>query len=131
MKNNMRLNSSSNRVIAAILMFFVLGLVFVNARSTSHGQFEHHHVDGGHHAGEDGKQYGDAAITASSGIDTDHWDQHDPGDHTHDVPLRFILPVAALTFIEVWQPDRPIPFRNSLLFLFERPPKPRSPARPA
>jgi hypothetical protein len=125
MKNNMRLNSSSNRVIAAMLMFFVLGLVFVNARSTSHGQFEHHHVDGGHHISEDGKQYGDAAITASPGFHTDHSeDQHDPGDHTHDIPLRFILAVAALTVLQSWHPDRPIPFRNSLLFLFERPPKP-------
>lgn len=115
---------SAMRAIAAmVLLFLVLGLLFANATSTSHELIEHtQHADGSHHP-----QSGDHDLEGFFADDlgaAGHSHEHDPSDHTHDIPLRFLLlAVASPAFLSNWE-ARPTAVLYSIpAFLLERPPK--------
>jgi hypothetical protein len=116
--------SPTDRVIAAMLLIFMLGFLCVNAHSTSHGQFKHsHHPEDSHHAGH---HHDDTDAAPAS---TEHSHPHDPLDHTHDIPLRMLISNAVEpTFFRGWLPRIPHPFHSAVLIPLERPPKPRSTA---
>ena len=118
------LGRANYRVIAAVLMFFMLGLQFVNAQSTSHLQFEHAHQKAaspeaaghGHHHDED-------LAPADDEPARKHTHKHDPGDHTHDLPLRLVLAGIAFAFLPDWRPAAPVTVDSKTLDPLERPPK--------
>ena len=118
------LTCSSRRVIAMLLLICVLGLQQSSACSTSHEQVRHsHRVDSASHTAD----LHDGGTTSTNDIsyaghhghshdddgDDDHYGHgkkfshvhdHNPGDHTHDIPLRpTIKPVTALPPCG-WQP---------------------------
>lgn len=109
-------------IAAVILLFLVLGLLFANAKSTSHELVEHiQHADGTHHA-----QSGDHDLESSAASNlggAGHSHEHNPTDHTHDIPLRFLLAFVLPVFMSNWEP-RPTAVLYSIpSFLLERPPK--------
>ncbi|SFV11642.1 hypothetical protein [Pseudoduganella namucuonensis] len=119
----------SQRVIATILVFFVLGLLFVNACSTSHSQLEHRHAAAGALQGDvepahDHDHDHEDAGAAPDVSGTKHTHKHNPGDHTHDVPLRLVLASVQFTFTPDWRPAPPVPVVSHTLDPIERPPKP-------
>lgn len=128
------LTCCSRRVIAMLLLICVLGLQQSSACSTSHEQVRHSHRvdsashtadlhDGGSTAANDIRyagQHGHSHDDNDGGGDHDghgthdehgghgkkfsHVHDHNPGDHTHDIPLRpTIKPVTALPPCG-WQP---------------------------
>jgi hypothetical protein len=113
-----------HRLIAAILMVFVLGVQFVNALSNSHTQFAHRH-GGSEHAGKAHTNRGhDQLIMKSKGVRTHaHAHKHDPSDHSHDFPLRLVLAAYQLTFMPIWHTEAAFPFRSVVVHPLERPPK--------
>lgn len=113
------------RLIAAILMVFVLGVQFVNLRSNSHTQVAHRHV---HDNGHVNKAYADRghdqfAAKANGLRSHAHSHQHDPGDHSHDLPLRMVLAAVQFSFIPIWHTEVALPFRSVVVHPLERPPK--------
>lgn len=106
------------RVVAAILLFMMLGLSMVNAKSTSHepiGYMQHAHD----------AQAGDSNIDGADGSDavSHQSHEHDPIDHTHDIALRF-LPMASLpSFLPSWEERRASSMSGIHSFPLERPPR--------
>lgn len=114
--------SVARAIAAVVLSFMVLGLLFANAKSMSHELVEHaQHADGAHHA-----QSGDHDLEGPPVSDlgaAGHAHEHDPTDHTHDIPLHFLLAVALPAFLPNWQ-IRPAAVLYSIpSFPLERPPK--------
>lgn len=112
--------SVARAIAAVVLLFLVLGLLFTNAKSTSHEQVEHTpHADSSHHA-----QSGDHDPEGSAASElggAGH--SHDPTDHTHDIPLRFLLAAALPALMQNWE-ARPTAVLHSIpSFPLERPPK--------
>lgn len=126
----MKSRSPTDRVIAAMLLIFMLGFLCVSAHSTSHGQFKHsHHSEDSHHLGDGRQDAGHHHDDTDAA--TEHSHPHDPLDHTHDIPLRMVISNAAEpTFFRGWLPRIPHPFHSAFLIPLERPPKPRSIAWP-
>ena len=128
----MKLKSSTNRLIAAMLLIFLIGFLFVNAHSSSHGQLSHRHqsdigngqhVAGNHDAGhrhDDGHDDGPGVKPAS----TEHTHPHNPLDHTHDIPLRMTMTITTEpSFFRGWLARAPLPLHTTFLIPLERPPK--------
>ena len=125
----MNLGRPHCRSIAAIVMFFMLALQLVNAHSTSHLQLEHGHpvatahgsaAESGHHHDHDDAAPDDGAKK--------HTHKHNPGDHTHDLPLRLFRAAIEFAFMPDWHPAAPLAMYSNILDPLERPPKRPSPA---
>ncbi|RJG08398.1 hypothetical protein [Massilia cavernae] len=121
----MKLGCSHYRLIAAIVMFFMMGLQFANGHSTSHLQLEHRHpgvaayesaADGGHHHDHDD-------VPTLDEESEKHTHKHDPGDHTHDLPLRLVRATIEFAFLPDWHPATPVSVHSNTLYPLERPPK--------
>lgn len=114
--------SVTRAIAAVILLFLVSGLLFANAKSTSHELVEHmQHADGTHHA-QSGDHDLEGSVASNPG-DAGHLHEHDPTDHTHDIPLRFLLAGTLPVFMSNWE-TRPTAVLYSVpSFLLERPPK--------
>lgn len=122
------LGLANYRWMTAILMFFMLGIQLVNAQSTSHLQLEHRHPaiainDGAADTGHQHEQ--DAAPDDER---EEHTHKHNPGDHTHDLPLRLAGATVEFSFLPDWLPAIPVSVRSNTLYPLERPPKRRSTA---
>jgi hypothetical protein len=112
----------STRAIIGILLFFMLGLSIVSAKSTSHTLIEHEqHADGSHHAPE--KNHDQVDMGSPDGGETDHTHKHDPTDHTHDIPLRLLLTVNVLPLALLWESRVAAVLYPIPVFRLERPPK--------
>jgi ABC-type nickel/cobalt efflux system permease component RcnA len=114
-----------HRLIAAILVVFVLGVQFVNALSNSHSQVTHRHADAGAQAANAHADHGHGhlAVKAKMARAHAHSHQHDPSDHTHDLPLRMVLAAVQFTFVPIWHAEAALPFRSAVVHPLERPPK--------
>jgi hypothetical protein len=129
-----KLKSSTNRLIAAMLLIFLIGFLSMSAHSSSHAQLRHRHFsqdkhqvsngdhDPGHHDASHHEEP-DAAPAA-----TEHTHSHNPLDHTHDIPLRTTIAVTPPpTFFRDWIASVPLPPPSAFLRPLERPPKSPSP----
>jgi len=98
-----KFSSATSRLVAAFLLFFVIGLQFVSAKSTSHELDAHtEHADGSHHADASDVE-SDAVLVLLSDMGQEHSHKHDPSDHTHDIPLHIAFERATSTFAAVWE----------------------------
>lgn len=106
------------RVVAAILLFMMLGLSLVNAKSTSHELIEYTQ-----HAND--AQAGDSDLDGEDGSDavSHQAHEHDPIDHTHDIPLRFLPMVSLPSFLPSWEERRASSMSGIHSFPLERPPR--------
>lgn len=115
--------------IAIMLIAMLLGLVFSNALSRSHETTQHQQHDDGsyhadaseddHHGHDHASDNGSEAVAFESG----HTHEHDPTDHTHDIPLAMHLKVLLPTFLPHWEPDAIATLHSVATFPHERPPK--------
>lgn len=119
----MKFSSITGRLVTAILFFFVIGLQFVSAKSTSHELVAHtQHADGSHHVSAD--EIEDSAIPLlSSDAGQEHSHKHDPSDHTHDIPLHVELERATSTFAAIWAIQSSAQLYSVSAIPLERPPK--------
>ena len=109
------------RVVAAILLFMMLGLSLVNAKSTSHELIEYtQHANDVQHAQAD-----DDDPDGADGLDavSHQAHEHDPIDHTHDIPLRFLPMVSLQSFLLSWEERRALSMSGIHSFPLERPPR--------
>lgn len=125
---NRPLGCTNCRWMTAILMFFMLGIQLVNAQSTSHLLLEHRHpaVAANESAAGTGHQHEDEDDAAPEDEREGHTHKHNPGDHTHDLPLRLAGPSVEFSFMPDWLPAIPVPVRSITLYPLERPPKRRA-----
>ncbi|WP_020651452.1 hypothetical protein [Massilia niastensis] len=114
------------RLIAAILVVFVLGLQCMSVLSTSHTRMAHRHADHSQSVGTAQADHGhhQLATKAKEARAHVHSHQHDPSDHTHDFPLRLVLAVVQFSFLPIWHTEAALPFRSVVVHPLERPPKP-------
>jgi hypothetical protein len=109
------------RVVAAILLFMMLGQSMVNAKSSSHELIAYTQL-------AHDTQHAPAGDDDLDGVDeldavSHQTHEHDPTDHTHDIPLRF-LPTAALpSFLTSWEEQRASGMSGVHSFPLERPPR--------
>lgn len=122
----MPLGRANYRWMTAILMFFMLGLQLVNAQSTSHLQLEHRHPAVAVHESAAGTDH--QHDVAPDDEREEHAHKHDPGDHTHDLPLRLAGANIEFALMPDWLSAIPVPVRSNTLYPLERPPKRRSAA---
>lgn len=117
----MKFNDSNIRVVAAVVLFFVFGFLFISAKSISHELVEHaQHADGSRHTQQVEHDDDSAALSVS---DSGHSHEHDPSDHTHDIPLRLVLASQEPAFVPTWEASTPFPLHSISIFPLERPPK--------
>jgi hypothetical protein len=113
------------RLIVAVLMVLVLVAQFVNALSNSHTRVAHRHASGGHvgktHSAHDPRLSVTKAKAARTHV---HTHQHDPADHTHDLPLRQALAAVQFTAMPTWHTEAAVSFPSAVVHPPERPPKP-------
>lgn len=119
------LGSANYRWMTAILMFFVLGLQLVNAQSTSHLQLEHRHPAAAVHDSAAGTGHQHEHDVAPDDEGREHTHKHNPGDHTHDLPLRLVGAAIEFAFMPDWLPAIPVSVRSNTLYPLERPPRRR------
>lgn len=118
-----KFSSITGRLVAVTLLFFVLGLQFVSAKSTSHELVAHtQHADGSHHVNADESEEGAVPLLFSDAGE-DHSHKHDPSDHTHDIPLHLALESTTSTFTAIWVIQSPKQLYSVSTIPFERPPK--------
>jgi hypothetical protein len=110
-----KLRSSTQRLVAAMLLIFFVGFLMMSARSSSHGEISHHHQAGHTHHDED---------PAETLGDIEHTHAHNPLDHSHDIPLHTSIAIRpAPTFFRGWLSSTPLPPHSPFLLPLERPPK--------
>jgi hypothetical protein len=81
-------SDSTRRLIAALLLFFFLGLQLTSARSTSHEHLPHAHLaSSASHAGDHAGDHDDGGHGGHLKRYS-HVHDHNPNDHTHDLALR-------------------------------------------
>lgn len=108
------------RVIAAVVLFFVFGFLFISAKSISHALVDHaQHADDSHHTQQ--VEHDDDSVLSVS--DSGHSHEHDPSDHTHDIPLRLVLASLEPTFASTWEASTPSALYSISIFPLERPPR--------
>jgi hypothetical protein len=109
------------RVVAAILLLMMLGLSLVNAKSTSHELIAYTQLahDTQHtQAGGDDPEGADGFDAVSYQAH-----EHDPTDHTHDIPLRFSPSAALPSFLASWEEQRASGMSGVHSFPLKRPPR--------
>jgi hypothetical protein len=112
------------RLIVAILMVLVLVAQCVNALSNSHTRVAHRHAGSGH-IGKAQAVHGPGLPLANvkAARTHVHTHQHDPADHTHDLPLRQVLAAVQFSFMPTRHAEVTMPFRSAVVHPLERPPK--------
>lgn len=104
-----------------MVLFFLFGLLFASAKSTSHEPVTHtQHTDASHHA-QVGEHEDDSVAVHLD--DAEHSHEHDPGDHTHDIPLRRTLAAVKSSFAPGWETQSSMSLYSISIFRLERPPK--------
>ncbi len=106
------------RVFAAILLLMVLGLSLVNAKSTSHELIATTQLAQHAPAGDDDPEGADGLDAVSHQAH-----EHDPTDHTHDIPLRFSPSAALPSFLTSWEEQGASGMSGVHSFPLERPPR--------
>ena len=119
----MKFSSITYRLVAAILFFFMIGLQFVSAKSTSHELVANRqHAGGSHHVDTDGSGDGAVQLLFIDAVQ-EHSHKHDPSDHTHDIPFYLELQRVTSTFAAVWAIRSPAELYSVSPIPLERPPK--------
>ena len=111
----MNLCRATVRLILALMMISMLGLSLWGAKSGSHVLLPHTHQ---RDASPD-----DADAIESSELSATHLHKHNPGDHTHDIPLLPVpFGVPSVTADDGYQ-RQTVRFPSVILPLPDKPPK--------